>query len=83
MNSLLNDVRLVDGHELGREGLEVEDLLATHVQAVLVERGPLEHLGPQAAVQVLHQLSRQRLRKNIQTQSAYTNKGQELLNEID
>lgn len=60
-NSLLDEVGLVDGHELGHESLEVQDLLAPHVQAVLVERRPLEHLRPQARVEVLRQLSRQRL----------------------
>lgn len=61
IHSRLDDVRLVDGHELGNEGLKVEDLLAAHVQAMLVERRPLEQLRPQAAVQVLDELSCQRL----------------------
>lgn len=35
---------LVDGHELGDEGLEVEDLLAPDHQPRLVERRPVHHL---------------------------------------
>lgn len=60
---LIDNVRLVDGHELRHKSLQVYDLLASQMQSMLIEGCPPEHVGPQTTVQILHEFSRQRLRQ--------------------
>ncbi|KAJ8562028.1 hypothetical protein ON010_g7650 [Phytophthora cinnamomi] len=56
---------LVERHELGQEGLEVEDVLGAALHAVLVVRGPLHELVLEVVVQAAHELAAQHLEDHL------------------
>ena len=51
-----NEELLVDAHEFGDEGLEVEDFLAASHHAVLIKRRPVRHLVLQLVVERLQRI---------------------------